>query len=66
MRDADLIKIENQFGDTSLYMFIQIPNCARLWRLVPTISSEGTMNIGPVLPLGCPAIYVAPIGDDAR
>jgi hypothetical protein len=28
VRDANLIEIENQFGSTALYMFVQIPNCS--------------------------------------
>jgi hypothetical protein len=39
---------------------------ANLWFLVPVVSSEGTLNIGPIAPSDCPTGYVALIEDDAR
>jgi hypothetical protein len=38
----------------------------RLRFLLPAVSSEGTVNIGPVLPSDRQKGDVAPVGDDAR
>jgi hypothetical protein len=39
---------------------------AGLWFVLPAVSSEGTLNSGPVLPSDGQIEDVAPIGDDTR